>query len=475
MQMLIGGAWTPAAQGEVIGVFNPATGELLDQVPLGRAEDVDAAAGAAAGAGPRWSAVPPRERGKRLYAAAQAIRERKEALALLLTREQGKPLAEARNEILGAANVLEYYASIAGTLAGTAAALPGYGHAAVVPQPLGVCAAIVPWNMPALILAWKLGPALLAGNTMVVKPSRSTPLVSLHIAGIVGDACGVPGAVNMVTGTGSGAGEALVAHPVVRHVSFTGQTDTGRRVAARASGDLKQVSLELGGSDPMIVCGDADIAAAVAGALHGRFYNCGQTCTAVKRLYVEAPVYDEFLRKLAAGARAIRVGNGIEPGVAMGPLHRAADRDRLCAMVAALQEDGLARVVAGGGIPGGASPAGQFMEPTILAEPDPAAPVLTEEIFGPVLPVVRVEDLDEAIASANRSRYGLGASIWTRDLAAAARAAEQVRCGIFWVNQHLKIPPDVPFGGTGASGIGRENGMSAPQRYMETKTVLVRP
>ncbi|KQC04157.1 MAG: aldehyde dehydrogenase [Methanoculleus sp. SDB] len=475
MQMRFGGAWMSGAHNEVIGVANPATGELLDSVPLGCAEDVDAAVAAADEAWPGWTEIPPRERGRRLTAAAEKIREQADTLARLLTREQGKPLAEALNEIWGAANVFEYYASIAGTLAGTAAPIPGYGYATVVRQPLGICAAIIPWNMPALILAWKLGPALLAGNAMVVKPSQTTPLTALCLAAIVEDACGVPGVVNIVTGTGSEAGEALVAHPGIRHVSFTGQTETGRRVAARASGELKGVTLELGGSDPMIVCRDANIDAAVAGALRGRFYNCGQTCTAVKRLYVDGPVYDVFLRKLAAGAEALKVGNGMDSATTMGPMHRAGDRDRLLSLIESLREENRARVLTGGSIPPGANPAGHFLEPAILIDPDPASAVMTEEIFGPVLPVVRVDGIDEAIECANASRYGLGASVWTRDLATAAHVAGQVRCGVFWVNQHLSLPPDVPFGGVGASGIGRENGPDAPDRYRETKTILVRP
>ncbi|MBN1195281.1 MAG: aldehyde dehydrogenase [Methanomicrobiaceae archaeon] len=476
MKMLVDGAWVPSAGDRWLDVRNPATGEVIDRVPHGTEEDIGAAVDAAGHAFDRWSAVPPRERGKRLFFAAQEIRKRADEIARLLTREQGKPLAEAHNEVLGAAHVLEYYASISGTLTGTSATIPGNGYAAVVKKPLGVCGAIIPWNMPVLIPAWKLGPMLLAGNTVVLKPSQSTPLAALQIALLVQDAVGVPGALNVVTGTGSEAGEALVRHPAIRHVSFTGQTETGKRIAMLASGGLKTVTLELGGSDPMIVCADADLDAAVEGAVRGRFYNCGQTCTAVKRLYVDAAIAGPFCDRLTKRVCALRVGDGLAPGTDMGPLHREEERARLLHLLAEMRATGDGRLAAGGDVPDDPGLRnGHFLTPTLVTDMSPDSALVREEIFGPVLPVTIVTGIDEAIALANRTRYGLGASVWTRHLPTAARAAEELECGIFWVNQHLRIPPDVPFGGVGESGIGRENGPDAPGRYMRTQTILMKP
>jgi acyl-CoA reductase-like NAD-dependent aldehyde dehydrogenase len=476
MKMPVGGAWTESESGRWMDVTNPATGIPAGRVPRGSAEDVGAAVEAAEAAFDAWSALLPRERGKILFFAAQEVRTRADEIAELLTREQGKPLAEAKNEILGYANVLEYYHSISGALHGDAAHLPSYGYSMVLKKPLGVCAAIIPWNMPALIMAWKIGAALVAGNTFVLKPASSAPLTPLTLAGIL-EKAGLPaGVLNLVTGPGPVAGEALVCHPSVRRVSFTGEETTGRRIAQLAAAGMKPVTLELGGSDPMIVAADADLDLAVQGAVSGRFYNCGQTCTAVKRLFVAEPVADEFIRRLTAKVAAIRVGSGLDPGVTMGPLNNPAQADRVAGLVDRVRERDEGTVILGGGPPAGEAYAnGYYYKPTLVTDPAPDSALLTEEVFGPVLPIVVADDLGDAITRANRTAYGLGASVWTRSLPDAAAACEGIRAGMVWVNQHLRIPPEVPFGGTGISGTGRENGYAALDPYLEQKTILIKP
>ncbi len=455
-------------------VINPATGEVVGAVPAGNEEDVRAAVDLASGAFGQWSLLPPGERGKILFKGAYFVREKLGDLAALLTSEQGKPLGEAKNEIMGFANVLEYYSSISGTIHGDAFPKTGYGYSFTTKTPLGVCGAIIPWNMPALIMAWKIGPALTAGNTMVLKPATTTPLTNLALADILVKA-GLPeGVLNIVTGSGEVVGEEIVRHPEIKKISFTGAVETGKHIAALASGELKRVTLELGGSDPMIVCKDADIEKAVAGALNGRFYNCGQTCTAVKRLYLSSAISDEFIKLLTHRVSALKIGNGFQKGVNIGPLHSSAGRDEISGLVrdALLNYD--CTLLSGGKIPDGNEyKNGFFYEPTVLTDVPDDCPLVNREVFGPVLPVMVFDTLNEAIEMANRTEYGLGASVWTKDLTTAASACEALDAGIVWVNQHLKIPPDLPFGGEKASGVGRENGYRALDRYLKEKTILV--
>ncbi len=410
-----------------------------------------------------------------LEKAAVLIRERTPALANRLTAEQGKPLAEAKDEIRGTANVFEYYAGLASHVTDEYRHLAGGLDAYVLRQPIGVTGAIIPWNMPALIFGWKTGAALLAGNTLVLKPASTAPLTPLALAGILGEA-GLPaGVLNLVTGTGEEVGEALVREPRVRKISFTGAPATGKRIYGLAAGDIKRVTLELGGSDAMIVCADADLERAVAGAVANRYYNCGQVCTAVKRLFVHEAIADAFLSRLKAAVGALRVGSGAKPGVRMGPLNSATGRDQIAGLVDETVQHDEGRVIIGGFIPEGeAFAAGHFYAPTVVTDVAPGSRLLREEVFGPVLPVATFGSLDEAIALANDTPYGLGASIWTRNPIAAREAAERLEAGIVWVNLHLKVPPEVPFGGIKQSGIGRENGLQALDAWSEEKTVLVR-
>lgn len=474
MEMRIGGKNVPSHDDAWIYVKNPATGELIDRVPAGSASDVTEAVDTAAAALPEWKKKSMRDRGIILFHAAEKVRERHKDLARLLTMEQGKPIREAIDEVRGYANILEYYAGISAQPAGETVRLGAAGDALVVREPLGVCGAIIPWNMPVLIMGWKTGPALLAGNTLILKPASTTPLTNLRLAGILDEAGLPPGVLNVVTGSGREAGEALVKHPEVKKISFTGNYATGTRIRELASAHLKDLTLELGGSDPMIVMDDASIDKAVAGVLRGRFYNAGQTCTAVKRLYVHDKIAGEFLQKLKSRIGALNVGNGLGPKTDIGPLNSAKQRERIVDMVDRTRERGEGTILTGGGVlRGKAYETGNFYHPTLVTDVDPDSCLLTEEVFGPVLPVMTFPDLDSAISLANRSRYGLGASVWTRNLHTAKRVFDEVRAGIIWVNRHLTVPPEVPFGGDLESGIGRENGYHAVDQYSRTKTLFL--
>jgi succinate-semialdehyde dehydrogenase/glutarate-semialdehyde dehydrogenase len=475
MNMQINGKAMEACSGEFFDVINPATGELIDRVPRGTGDDAAIAVEAAALASESWASTSPQQRARVFYRAGEIVRQRKDALAVLLTQEQGKPLIEAKNEIEGFANVLEYYCGLASSLQGDFIQVPQNGYAFSVKKPLGVCAAIIPWNMPALIMAWKIGPALISGNTLVLKPASNTPLTNLTLAAILSEA-GLPaGVLNVVTGPGELVGESLVKDHKVKKVSFTGECATGKRVAELAVSGMKRVTLELGGSDPMLVCDDADLESAVIGALRGRFYNCGQTCTAVKRIYVFESIAEEFIRKLEAAIRELKVGNGIEENIDLGPLNNRRQWEYVKELVAEIEEKDEGRIITGGRVPAdSACRRGYFFEPTLVVDVPGGSRLLKEEVFGPILPVVKVKDLDEAIEEANNTIYGLGASIWTKKLDRVVSGCEQLKAGIIWVNQHFKVAPEVPFGGVKESGIGRENGPYALSEYLDLKTIMLK-
>lgn len=474
MDMLIDGAAARAADETWIEVNNPATGERIDRVPRGSREDVNAAVEAADAAFLAWSEKTMRDRGLLLYHAAELIRRDHKDLARLLTTEQGKPIRESTDEVRGCANILEYYASIAGQPAGEAVSLGKAGDCLVTRVPLGACGAIIPWNMPVIIMGWKVGPALLAGNTLVLKPASATPLTNLKIALLLEEA-GLPkGVLNVVTGPGETTGAALVQHKKIKKISFTGDCATGRQIREMAGSHLASLTLELGGSDPMIVMADADIPKAVEGAVRGRFYNAGQICTAVKRLYLHEKIAGEFMRLLTARLESLTIGNGIEPHTDMGPLNSSAQLAKITSAVDSTKEREEGTVRSGGcRISGPGFDKGFFYSPTLIADVAPDAAVLRDEIFGPVLPVVTVPDLAAAIREANRSKYGLGASVWTKDLGTVKQVFRDVHAGIVWVNRHLTVPPEVPFGGTEESGIGRENGFKALDSYTQSKTLYL--
>jgi len=475
-QMLINGALVNSASGKTEEVRNPATGDVVDTIARGTAEDVEQAVGAAQAAFPAWAGTPFARRAEVLYKAVALLREREKDLATLLTREQGKPVRESVLELRRFGSTIEHYAGMGKNVRGGYVPLIDKGkYGMILKRPIGVCASIVPWNFPVSLLGNKIGPALLVGNTVVVKPASSAPLTVIEVVRLFLDAGLPPGVMNVITGPGSVAGEALVRHPAVRKIGFTGATDTGRRVMALAAEQIKRVTLELGGSDPMIVCDDADLERAVSAAAVGRFFNCGQACLAIKRLYLFEGIYEPFVAKLVERAKKLRVGNGLDPDTRMGPLHTDGQRREVEEQVQEAVGRG-AKILTGGARPEGPEYAkGYFYLPTILVNVPEDARVATEEVFGPALPVWKVKTLDEALEKANRSIYGLGSSIWTSDLARANLAAERLEAGYTWVNSAQIIYDELPFGGVKQSGVGKEHGSEVLDYYMETKAVVMAP
>jgi succinate-semialdehyde dehydrogenase/glutarate-semialdehyde dehydrogenase len=474
MLMRIGGKESPSLDDAWTEVKNPATGEVIDRIPAGSADDVARAVDAAETAFRAWKKKTPRDRGMILFHAAENVRKQHTDLAALLTTEQGKPLAEAIDEVRGFANILEFYAGISAQQQGEMIRLGAAGDCLVTREPLGVCGAIIPWNMPVLIMGWKVGPALLAGNTLVLKPASTTPLTNLRLGKILDESGLLPGVLNIVTGSGESVGEPLVKHPSVRKISFTGNVTTGLRIRDLAHQGLKVITLELGGSDPMIVMNDADIDKAVDGAVRGRFYNAGQTCTAVKRLYLHESIAEPFIRKMKERVESLRIGNGLMPAIDMGPMNNAIQREQIAGMLNETRDKNNGTILTGGcTLQEGTYKQGYFYQPTLVTDVVPGSRLVTDELFGPVLPVMTVPDLETAIREANNTRFGLGASIWTSNLATTRRAFDEIRAGIIWVNRHLTVPPEVPFGGTNESGIGRENGHHALDQYSETKTLFL--
>jgi succinate-semialdehyde dehydrogenase/glutarate-semialdehyde dehydrogenase len=477
VKMLIAGEQVDSESGETTQVRNPATGEVVDAVPRGTIADIRRAIDAAQGALKKWSALAPAKRGSVLMAAGHALLKQEKELATLLTQEQGKPMRESILEIRRFVHTLDHYGGMAKTMRTAAVVLDSGRHGLVLRKPLGVCGSIVPWNFPVSLMGNKLGPALLAGNTVVVKPAGTTPLTDLRCCEIIDkaiqDAGGPKGVVNIVSGPGSIVGEELLVNPTVRKIGFTGATDTGRRVMQSAAKDFKHVTLELGGSDPMIVCDDADIDRAVSAASVGRFFNCGQACLAVKRLFLFESIADDFMAKLVEKARKISVGNGLKAGVLMGPLHTAEQRKEVEEQVDDAVKRG-AKVIFGAERPTGDEyDKGFYLQPTLVADVDPASRMLQEEVFGPALPIVRVKNLDQAIEQANNSIFGLGSSIWTRDINRAMYGAEHIEAGYTWVNSAQIIYDELPFGGVKQSGLGKEHGDEAIEHYTDSKSVVI--
>ena len=473
MQMFIAGEYTDTASGETVAIHNPATGELVDTVPKGTAEDVKRAVAAAAEAAVEWGKLSAAKRGACLSEAARLVLENEKELTQLLTREQGKALRESVLEIRRFAHTLEHYAGMAKTLRGGYVKLDDGRYGLIISKPMGVVGSIIPWNFPVSLMGNKVGPALLAGNAMVIKPASTTPLAATRCVELVQQA-GLPkGTINMVTGPGGTVGEEILRHPVIRKIGFTGATDTGKRIMEVAAQEVKRVTLELGGSDPMIVCDDANIDRAVSAASVGRFFNCGQACLAVKRLYLQDKIADEFIAKLVEKVRKLRVGNGLTRGTMLGPLHTKAQREEVEEQVADAVQRG-AKVLVGGDRPTGDEyDKGYFLNPSVVVDVDPASKLLADEVFGPALPVVRVKNLEEGLALANDSIFGLGSSIWTQDIDQALYAAEKLDAGYTWVNSAQIIYDELPFGGVKQSGVGKEHGNEAVEHYSEVKSVVV--
>ena len=476
-EMLIGGEWREAAAHEEIEVVNPATEAVVDSVPASSPEDVELAVATAKRAFPEWSRTDVEKRAGILAKAADLIHEHAKELAATLTSEQGKPVAEAMGEVTHLAHGVRYYAEAATKVRGAYQDLPstlGPAYGMVIRRPMGVCAAITPYNFPLTLLGTKVAPALATGNTVVAKPAATTPLATLEVARLFSEA-GVPdGVLNVVTGRGSVIGDALVSHPDVRRVAFTGSTEVGRHVAKLAAPDLKRLSLELGGSDPVIVCADADVDAAVKAVIIGRYWNAGQACLGCKRVFVHDSVYDAFVSALVERVGRYEPGDGTvkaeKPRLRMGPIHTRAGRDELLEQIESATASG-GELLIGGGTAG--ADKGWFLEPAVIAEPAADSRVMTEEVFGPVLPVLRFSDFDDAIARANDTPYGLGSSIWTHDARLIHRAAQEIDSGMTWVNQIHYGYDELPFGGVKASGFGKEHGLESLDSYVELKSVVV--
>ena len=475
-RMIVNGERVDAASGATMDVRNPATGEVVDTVPKADAADTRRAIDAAAAAFPAWSKTPGHQRAHILMHAAACVRERLDEVARLLTSEQGKPIRDSKIEAERFADNIEMYAGLiaGGALSGKHVPLPAQNAMGlVVRRPIGVVGAIVPWNFPLTLMANKIAPALAVGNTVVVKPASTTPLATIRLAELMLEGGLPPGVLNVVTGPGGVVGEEIIRNPLVRKIGFTGETGTGKQVARSAADELKHVTLELGGSDAAIVCDDADLDLAARNVAIGRFFNAGQACLAIKRVYVFESVADEFIDRVVARAKRLKLGSGTDASAQMGPLHTEKQRAEIEAQLAdAVQRGG--QVVAGGKRPPGEQyERGYFFEPTVVVDVPEGARVWTEETFGPLLPIMRVKDLDEALRKANASEFGLGSSIFTRDMARAQRAIEELEAGYTWVNAVQIAHDELPFGGTKHSGYGKEHGTEVLDYYTEQKSVVV--
>src|SRR3984885_11387842 len=472
-QMLINGKWVDPASGKTFPTYNPATGEVLANVAEGDKEDINRAVAAARAAFDtgRWSKITPSQRGKMIWKLADLIEQHAEEFAQLESLDNGKPLAIARiADIPGTIDLFRYMAGWATKIEGNTIPISAHGAkflAYTLREPVGVVGQIIPWNFPLMMASWKLGPALAAGCCVVLKPAEQTPLTALLLGELIQEA-GIPdGVVNIVPGYGETAGAALAAHPNVDKAAFPGSTEVGKLIVHAATGNLKKVSLELGGKSPNIVFQDADIDATIPGAAMAIFFNHGQCCCAGSRLYVEAKEFDKVVDGVSQLASKIRVGPGLEPTTDMGPLVSEEQMNRVCSYLESGYSEG-AKATVGGGRQG---EKGYFVKPTVLVNTNEKMKVVREEIFGPVVTAIPFKDVDDLIAKANATEYGLAAGVWTRDICKAHRTASLLRAGTVWINCYNVFDPAMPFGGYKQSGWGREMGHEVLNLYTEVKSV----
>jgi succinate-semialdehyde dehydrogenase / glutarate-semialdehyde dehydrogenase len=470
-QLYIAGEWRDGGEGGTLGVEDPATGETLIEVADATVDDAKAALGAAHETFARWRDTAPRERGDVLRRAYDVITERADELALLMTLEMGKPVAESKAEIAYASNFFRWYSEEAVRIDGRFTVNEaGAGRVLTLKQPVGPCVFITPWNFPLAMGTRKIGPAIAAGCTMVVKPAKQTPLSMLMLAQIL-EEVGLPGGVlNVITAQSSGRTmEPLIKDPRTRKLSFTGSTEVGRTLIQQSADQILRVSMELGGNAPFLIFDDADVDSAVEGALIAKMRNGGEACTSANRFHVADGVASEFAEKLAARMGAMKVGRGTEPDVKVGPLIDDTQRGKVAELVDDARERGAKVLVGGSRVDG----AGYFYEPTVLADVPDDARLLGEEIFGPVAPVRAFSSDDEAIAAANDTEYGLVAYVYTRDVNRAFKVIEGLDTGMIGLNQGMVSNAGAPFGGVKASGYGREGGPEGIQEYLETKYVAM--
>jgi phenylacetaldehyde dehydrogenase len=477
--MLINGKWVEAASGKTFPTYDPSTGEVLANVAEGDREDIDRAVKAAREAFDRgpWRRMTPSQRGKLMWKLADLIDAHLQEFAELEALDNGKPMTVARAaDVPLASEMFRYMAGWATKIEGSTIPLsvpytPGARyHAYTVREPIGVVGQIIPWNFPLLMAAWKLGPALATGNTIVLKPAEQTPLSALLLGELITEAGFPDGVVNIVTCFGETAGAALAAHPDVDKIAFTGSTEVGKLIVHAAAGNLKKVTLELGGKSPNVILKDADLATAIPGAASAIFFNQGQCCCAGSRLYVEQAVYEQVIDGISAEAKKIRVGPGMDPKTQLGPLVSDEQFKRVTGYIDAGFKEG-AKAATGGKQVG---ERGYFVEPTVLVDTKASMKVVQEEIFGPVVTAMPFKDIDSLVPMANDSAYGLAAGIWTRDIAKAHQVAEELRAGTVWINCYNIFDAALPFGGYKQSGWGREMGEEALRLYTETKAVCAR-
>ena len=475
-QLFIDGQWVDAESGKTFATPNPSTGETLAEIAEADKADVDKAVTAARRAFEgKWSKVSPRDRGRMLYKLAQLIEQHAKELAELETQDNGKPIRESLYvDLPQVAENFEYFAGWATKIEGQTIPVPGAMFNYTLREPLGVCGQIIPWNFPLLMAAWKLAPALAAGNTVVLKPAEQTPLTAMELGKLIQEAGFPDGVVNILPGYGETAGASLAAHQGIDKIAFTGSTEVGKLIAKAAAENLTKVSLELGGKAPNIVFADADLEQAVNGAMMGIFFNQGQVCCAGSRLFLQEDVKDQFLSSLKEKAEKIKVGDPLDKSTLMGPQVSCEQLDRIKSYVSYARDEG-ATVFSGGEPPEleGALKGGYFFRPTIFSEVKNQMRVAQEEIFGPVVSVITFKDEDDLLRQANETIYGLSAGIWTRDIVRAHRFAKEIKAGVVWINTYNMFNAASPFGGYKQSGYGREMGKQALELYTQTKSVWV--